>query len=105
VEDALALAPGKPDYLALRAEIRNHTRDYRGARADAEAALAVDPAFEAAFVQLAESLQRLREWDAADSVLAAGLARHPDSEELLAAREALDARERKAAPAETDGTR
>jgi spermidine synthase len=105
VEDALAVAPGKPDYLALRAEIRNHLRDHAGARADAEAALAVDPAFLEAFVELAGALQGLGEWDAADSVLSAGLERHPGSEELLAAREALDARLRKAAPEERNGER
>lgn len=93
--DALRLSPGKPDYLTLRAEIRNHTRFHAGARDDAEAALAMDPAFHDAFVVLAEALQGLREWDAADSVLAAGLRRHPDSEQLLQARRDLEARKRK----------
>ncbi|HMB71287.1 MAG TPA: hypothetical protein VKU85_18395, partial [bacterium] len=98
-EDALRLAPGKPDYLVLRAEIRNHTRAHAAARDDAEAALAVDPAFHDAFVELARALAGLREWDAADSVLAAGLERHPGSEDLGQARDDLEARRRKSDPA------
>jgi spermidine synthase len=100
--DALRLSPGKPDYLVLRAEIRNHTRFHAGARDDARAALVVDPAFHDAFVTLAEALQGLREWDAADSVLAAGLRHHPDSEELRQARDDLEARKRKSDTAARD---
>jgi spermidine synthase len=96
VSEALRREPRRAEFHALSARVRTRARDIEAARHDALESLRLDPACRDGFLALADVLARLSELDEADSVLAAGLARHKGDEELRRAADDVGRLRRKA---------
>jgi tetratricopeptide (TPR) repeat protein len=88
-DEAIGREPNHPDHHALKATLLVQVRDFSGARESALKSLELDPRHHEGHLALGESLGRLDAFDDADSVLAAGLAFHPDSDELQRMRRKL----------------
>ncbi|MGQ0720264.1 MAG: fused MFS/spermidine synthase [Candidatus Eiseniibacteriota bacterium] len=97
ISEALRREPRRAEFHALRARVRTRARDLEPAHEDALESLRLDPSCHDGFLALGDVLVKLSEHDRADSIFAAGRARHPDSQILRQAAEDLARVRRKVA--------
>jgi spermidine synthase len=95
IEEAIRRQPRDPDLTTSRASLLVRMRDFKGAERDARAALERDVWIHDAYAALGEALEGRGRAEEADSVYRAGLARFPDSPELLSRQRKVHAAERK----------
>ncbi|NNE44246.1 MAG: tetratricopeptide repeat protein [Gemmatimonadetes bacterium] len=96
IAEALRRRPDHPEYLSVRAQIRIRTGEFSGALEDARRALEIDPNSIDGFTSLGLYYKEIGQFDRADSVFAAALARHPGNLELREARDEAKTAGRKA---------